>query len=437
MKTIQHKKRTSALLAVFLFILSTHLRATDSPAPISLSLNDAVKMAVEQNPMIAGSRGEADAAAARARMAGSQRRPSLSTTAFLTNGDMNGILTGPSSVMPTALSAYPPNRYYDQNIMFMAPLDVSGKLAYNARAAGRRSTAAGFDSERTRQDVVFEVRMSYYEVLYQEQRASAYENAVAAANEMLKNDQAAVDAGKAPPYYLDRDRAEVAMNQQMLAETRREAATARIRLAALLGLDPATPLDLTDKLAPPDVSTVPVSFPADTPDLSAARARVDAARDSDTAARRAFAPDVSLTFMSDRIASHGNEVMNGTTAAIIVGIPLWDGGMRRASKSEAAAMQTVAAQELRALELKLKSDFMSARLEYDTALQNITTADTAVKSAEENYRVAKIRYEAGKGILVEMLDALTALTRARVNRVQAVRDALVSRDMLLRIAGML
>ncbi len=111
--------------------------------------------------------------------------------------------------------------------------------------------------------------------------------------------------------------------------------------------------------------------------------------------------------------------------------------MRRATVKESSGMLEAARQEQRGREVKLKSDFHCARVEFETALKNISTSDSALKSAEENYRVARIRYEAGKGILVEMLDALTSLTRARVNRIQALRDALVARDALKRLAGKL
>jgi outer membrane protein len=314
---------------------------------------------------------------------------------------------------------------------------VSGKLSSTAKSATRRSDAAIADAERTRQDTVFSVRAAYYEALYQDQRAAVFQSAVDVANEQLKNDTVAVEAGKAPAFYIDRDKAELAAEQQMLADVRRESATARIRLAALLGLDPSTPLELTDTLVAPDAGNTPVDILSNSPDLAAARFRVDAANASLRAAGRASRPDVAVTLMSDRIASSGNETMKGTTAALVVAFPLWDGGMRRSAKHESAAMRDSAAHELRNTELTLKADYQAARLEYDTAVANIATAESAVKSAEANYRVAKIRYEAGKGILVEMLDANAALIRARDNRIRAIRDALLARDMLLRLAGKL
>lgn len=435
MKTIQHKNTAAALIAVFLLILSPHLHAADSPAPMTLSLDEAVKFAQEHNPMLAASRGDADAAAARGRMAAAQRLPSLSTTAFLSNGDMPGILSGPYSIMPTAVNRFLPERYYDQNLMLMLPVDVFGRLSRTSRAANLRGGAAALDAERTRQDLVFSVRAMYYEVFFQDRQVGVYEDAVNVTNEQLKIDAAAADAGKIPSYYLERDKAEVAMNEQILAEARRGAAEARIRLAAMLGVDPSTPLELTDKLEVPGAGSAPDAPPPETPDTAAARARTGAADASLDAANRASAPEVSLTFMADRISSSSDGNMTGTTAALVVAFPLFDGGMRRAYKRESRAMLDAAAQEQRNTELQLQADFQSARLMFETAMKNIGTAEAAVKAAEENYRVAKIRYEAGKSILVELLDAITSLTRARIGYLQALRDASIARDTLLRLAG--
>lgn len=425
------------MIAIIVFFSSAIVSASGEPQSVKIDLDTAVKIAIEKNPMIAASRGEAAAATARGQMASSQRRPSLSTTSFLTNSDMSGIISGPSTVMPTAFSSYPPTRAYAQNLMLMVPLDVSGKISRSIKSASIRANASNYDVERTRQDVVLAVRAAFYETLYQEQNIAVFESAVKVAFEQLKNDEAMVNAGKAPAYYLERDRAELAMNEQSLLEVRRDASTARIRLAMLMGIDPSTPLELSGSLDAPSSSSIPGELPVDNPDVISARLRVDAAKASLESAKRASKPDIGITFMADRISARDSETMNGTTAALVVAFPLWDGGMRKAIKKENSAMQEAASQELRTTQLNLKSDFLSAKLEFETSLQNIATAESALKSSEENYRIAKIRYEAGKSILIEMLDALSSVTRAKVNRIRVIRDSLVARDMLLRLAGQL
>lgn len=439
-QTFQRVFTITVFLSAILIAGSGVVRAQQQaqPQPVALSIDEAIKMAIENNPMLETARNEAAAARARARMTRAQRRPSLSATSFLTDGDMPGILSGPQTVMPNAFTSYMPQRFFDQNLMLMLPLDVTGRLSRETRAATLQGDAAAIDAERTRQDLVLEVRMAYYDALFQELQAGVFQSAVDVAQKQLEIDLVGLEVGKIPAFYVERDRAELAMNQQMLAETRSMAATARIRLAALLGLDPATPMTFTDALDTTDAGGAPEEFDvAKTPDVASARTGADAAQAGLDSSKRSLGPEVSLTLMSDSIYPQDDESMNGTTAALIVAFPLVDGGMRRSRIAENRAMRDAALSMVRDAELRARADFLAARLEYQTARKNIATAQIALKSAEENFRVAKIRYEAGKGILVEMLDALSALTRARVNRLRAIRDTLVARDMLQRVAGKL
>jgi outer membrane protein len=433
---IQIINKSASATAILIFLLAVRSFAGDIAMPVTLSLDDAVNTALGENPMIAAARGDSEAATARIGMAASQQKPALTTTAFLTNGDMSGILNGPSSVMPSATIAYSPKRYYDQNLMLMYPLDVSRRLKKNTRGAARLGDAAASDFERARQDLIQQVRAMYYEIQYQDARAAAYKDAVDVAKEQLKIDGTSVEAGKIPAYYLERDKAELAMSEQTLAEANRDSNMMRVQLAAMLGLDPSTPLRLTTKLEKPDSDAAEQVQPTDRlPEISAARSRVEAAQASLESAHRSSQPEVSIVLMSDRIASQDNETMNGTTAAIVAAVPLFDGGMRRAAAREALAMKSAADNELKSADLNVKAAYQTARLEYETSLKNIDTAGKAVAAAEENFRVAKIRYDAGKSILVEMLDAKASLTGARVNRVQAIRDSLVAHDKILRLSG--
>lgn len=71
----------------------------------------------------------------------------------------------------------------------------------------------------------------------------------------------------------------------------------------------------------------------------------------------------------------------------------------------------------------------------NAAEQNVTTAQIALVSAREDYRVAQIRYQSGRSTIVDALDALAWRTRAQSNLVQALFAYNVGRDTLLRAVG--
>ncbi|MEJ7613521.1 MAG: TolC family protein, partial [Candidatus Fervidibacter sacchari] len=125
----------------------------------------------------------------------------------------------------------------------------------------------------------------------------------------------------------------------------------------------------------------------------------------------------------------------GYLAGIVIGLPVLDGGRRKAMVGEAQAMQEKALAEVERLKLQIASEVDTALRELQTALKNLQTAQMALRSAEEDERVAKVRYEAGRSVLVEYLDALAALVRAQVNYAQAIYELSVAHDKLLRAVG--
>src|SRR5207247_1817382 len=121
----------------------------------------------------------------------------------------------------------------------------------------------------------------------------------------------------------------------------------------------------------------------------------------------------------------------GLTASL----PLFDGGLRRANTRSAEADQRHRQAEYERTLLEVMQQVGSALLSLGAAEQNVTTAQAAVRAAQAEYTVGLQRYQAGRGVLVEVLDALAARTRARTNAVQALYEYNVAQDQLRRAVG--
>jgi outer membrane protein TolC len=153
------------------------------------------------------------------------------------------------------------------------------------------------------------------------------------------------------------------------------------------------------------------------------------------AAKALYAPQVGWTVMANYMSGTGDMGQGGYLAGIAVGLPIFDGGRRKAMVGEAQAMREKALAEVERLKLQIASEVDTALRELQTALQNLQTAQAALKAAKEDERVAKVRYEAGRSVLVEYLDALATLVRAQVNYAQAIYELFVAYDKLQRAIG--
>lgn len=68
------------------------------------------------------------------------------------------------------------------------------------------------------------------------------------------------------------------------------------------------------------------------------------------------------------------------------------------------------------VELEVRTDYLNLR----EAEKRITTTQIAVASAEEDYHIAVVRYQAGVGTNIDVMDAQEALTQAKTNYYQAL-----------------
>ena len=95
----------------------------------------------------------------------------------------------------------------------------------------------------------------------------------------------------------------------------------------------------------------------------------------------------------------------------------------RATQAEGLARQQVA------------RDVHQAALMLKAAVSSVAASRRGLEQAEEEFRVVQERFQAGRGIQLEILDAQAAVTRARFNVVSAVADYHGARALWLRATG--
>ena len=430
-----------ALMLLTLAPVLTGAAEAPAPSPSDLSLQQAVALAFQKSPVLQGMQAEVPGAEARLREARAQGRLTASTTTFLSTGTMPNILTTPAPIMPSDLSPVPATSQADQNLMLMYPLSTGGRVGAEVAGAGADLRATQADAAATRLQLAYQVRSDYWQVLLNQEMLKIALGNLTEQQERLRVDQVSLDAGKIPAYYVLRDKAEVADAQQTLTNAQRDVQTALLRLRQDIGLPLDQPLTLTDALAyesrtPGEAAALSASALQFRPEAQAAAARVTAAQQEVSSRRGAFRPQVAATLMGDAFAASGDSG-GGYTFGVVASVPLLDGGSRDAGVAEAQAVLRRAEADLAALNLDLSRQVREALLNFSAADQNVRTAELAVASADEDYRVALTRYQAGKAINLEPLAALTALVRARTNYAQAIFQQRVALDAVNHATGRL
>lgn len=159
------------------------------------------------------------------------------------------------------------------------------------------------------------------------------------------------------------------------------------------------------------------------PELKQAEYGVDAAEAALVVARSGHMPKIyanaSNNWGGDGSNWPGDDNENWSVG-VTASMNIFDSGVTW-SKIHAAQEALVQAKETQrqvkdAVELEVRTDYLNMR----EAEKRITTAQVAVASAEEDYHIAVVRYQAGVGTNIDVMDAQEALTQAKTNYYQAL-----------------
>lgn len=435
MKSSKHRW---ALWAVGLLVGGVCL-AQEPEVPRELTMEQAVTIGLAQNPELAAMQQDVRMAEANLRLADAARRLQASINGYAAAGTTDNMVRAPEESMPEDMQMMPAGRTFDLGATATVPLYTGGRLSANARNRRGLVRATQADVEATRLEVAYMIREAYRMALYRQKLIEARQKDVEAREELVRVDGLKLEVGKIPLYYYLRDKTSLANAQQELVNAERDYEVALYALEVAMGLTPPHVITLQDQLAyaPVEVDQKAAleAAAANRPELAAVRARVEAAAAEIASARSAYKPQIAAALMLDLLDNSRGEGMSGYTAAVVASLPLVDSGRRKAEVAMARARREQLAQQERQATQRVAREVLVAIANLKAADRNIRTAMEAQASAEEDYRVARLRYDAGKAINLEPLDALAALVQARVNYANAIYEFNNAVDALNRAQG--
>ena len=465
--------RLQLILALIVIVMPAACEERDSAGLLvvrrSVSAAEGVEIALANNPTIAARRAAVAAFAARADAAGSMTKLQLATTTFLTKASDQMILASSPGVEPANITMAPGRARASQNFMLMYPLFTGGRLRSEELAARSEIGSASAEAVMAELDIALAAKIAYDQSLLAGSYVEAYTRRVDESKERVRIAEEAYESGKIARYDLLRNRTDLADAQQQLINSERDTQIADADLKRVLGVSQDSDLSLSDKLdsKPQAVILSAAKNPAlskpvilsgaknpgpggqilrdaqndlaealaHRPELASARSMVSAAEAKLRAAKATYLPQVYAVAMQDLGAIEDETPGHGSLIGLTASLPILDGGLRKSNLDEARADLDRATAEQRDAVLNVSRDVSASSAEVNAAAKNVPLSRAAVEQAEEDYRVIKMRYDAGKSINVEVLDALAALVRAQTNYADALYQHSVARSKLARAIG--
>jgi outer membrane protein TolC len=390
--------------------------ATTARPTLRLTLDDALVRARQNSPQFQAALAEAQIAHEDTK----QARDALLPTITYNNEMLYTQGNGTGSVRYIANNAV--HEYVSQGNVHEV-LSVAG--IYEVRRASAGAALARARAEIASRGLVVTVVQSYFGVLAAQSKANLAQRAGDEGEQFLKLTQNLERGGEVAHSDVIKAELQAQERRRQLREALLTLLNARLDLAVLLFPDFSDRFALADDLHAsiplPTLGEVQQQASNENPDVRAALASVEQARDEIGVERAAYLPSVGLDyfygidaaqFATNGIFDNRNVPNLGSSAAASLNIPIWNWGATQSRVKQAQIRHAQSARELSFTQRKLLAEIQSLYNEAETALDELAGLQRSADLAAESLKLTTLRYEGGEATVLEVVDAQTSSAMA-------------------------
>ncbi len=400
--------------------------------PTILSLQECIAIALKNNPEFAAVQSDVEAAQARLTGAKAALWPKVSAVGGYTRYKDDVRLIQATYNGEPALYT---DEVLSGDIVLTLSL-FSGGQTYNQILA---SDLLRLSSENkmafSREELTYNVTSLYFTLIAQKKVIESLDSSYKSLSEEANRIQQMIAAQKAAKVDLLRAQVRVADVKQRRIAEQNSYVTTRLALINLMGIAlPENMLVLAETLqipteaehaSPPSLENIL----RNRQDYKSAENAVIAQEKLVSVAQGGFSPEIYVK------GSYGHRRSVGSTVAspadkqgelgnvgVFFELPLFTGGSTLAKVREEKAKLQAAKQRLERLRKQIDLEVQTAFLSIHAASARIESARTALEQAEESFRIERMKYELGKGTIIDTLDAEASLLQANVTYYRALAD---------------
>ncbi len=399
------------------------------PSAISITVDRAVEIALENNRNIKSAEDAYDAAKAQVGLAAASKNPQITYGYTAKHQDGSGVS---SNVAAAAMarakggSADLVSNSYGHTVGVTMPIYTGGKAEGAIEAARYGREAAGAKVVQVEGETKLAATTNYYTLVMARNKADIAGQAVRDYEGHKKNVDLQYKVGIVAKSDVLATETALANAQTNLVQAKNGADLAESLLNNTLGLPVNTKIETADR----EMGYKPYNITMEQAKAYAALHRseliqsvmgVKAAEAAVEIAKAGYRPTVGVSatknWMGNTVSGTADQTW-GFGAS--VSMNLWDGGQTENTiKMKKAALEQ--AKETNAIAYDgIMLEVSKAYLNMKAAEQTIASTKTALSQGQENFRIATVRYRAGVGTNLDVLDAETSLELSRNNYVDAL-----------------
>ena len=407
-RIMKNKKKHLALaLAGAMFMMMPEAMAAD------VSLQDAINRALSENTGLKVTQKGEDSAKYKLAKAKVQNGIAPSVTGELNAEKKDSGATDASGKLAATVSV---------------PIYSGGKNQANIKQAKIGVKAADLQTERDRENLKLNVIKAYYNALEAKKTVGVRQETVDKYKEHYNNVNQLYSAGAKARIDVIRSSVELSNAQQNLIKAENNYEVDLATLRNYMNMDRTEPLNLTSDFSY-DVFGIDMNDCIDyayknRKDLLIDQYKLEQQEQAIKAAKAGYLPSVKVSLGLDQTERYkpSSSSSHGASAGVGLSWNIFDGGLTRAEVKSAKTDYDVARLNL----LKDKEDIdLSVRQAYYSmreAEKRFNSTKDAVNQAEQDYYIAREKYRAGEGLMLDIIDAQEALSTARLNQISAQYD---------------
>ncbi|MBP3924227.1 TolC family protein [bacterium] len=401
-----------------------------------VTLQDCIKLAITHNPTIMSAISNAEIYKSKIGQAWSNYFPTIGAGVSYSRNDtlMTMKMNGPYAGMMNRRYGL----YYAPTLSANMLIFDFGKTKAGADYAKRSFEASRFDAETSIEQVIYNVKVAYYNMVFAEIQKVVYEDTVKDYELQLKQAKAYYNIGKKAKIDVTTAEYNLGNAKVNLIKAKNTLELAAVQLANAVGIPELEGVILKDKL---NTKAYEVEFPNlikiaedSRPALLSSKKQMDAAELGVRSAKRAFTPDFNIYGSYDRggpkINTDYGYQFGGQLTYSNLNLMLLK---KQVDEAKATYRKAVAdyEQQRQNVYLEVKSAYINLLNSHDS----IAVSKLALQQAKERQYQAFRRYQVGLGDAIEFKDSENSYLNAQLEYYSNVLNYNINAAELERVIG--
>jgi outer membrane protein len=345
--------------------------------------------------------------------------------------------------------AFAPNNNFDGHITAQYELYDFGKRAANTNLSRSQVQTAQDNVVVARRDLAFSAAQTYFNILFARESIRVQDQQIASLVAHRDEMQKRVDAGVSTKFDVTTTDVRITQAQNQKLDQQNQLLNQQVQLARLLHKPQQADIPVKGRLS---YDPQPVNLTAELTKAAENRPEAKLAKDAevtaDLQARLVGRGNLPVLGVGVQAGGKNGYLIPGvapadalqrirfnTVGVAQLSVPIYDGGLNRKKKVEAAANYRAAQSKTQDTQEQIRADVRQAvnnmtfsQARYDNAIQQVNQATDALNRAQGRYRY-------GVGQNLDVLDAETQLAQARLARAQAMYNYTLGQYQLRRATG--